>query len=157
MLVKKEEWDDLVNAKDILEKDYNSKLEIKQKRIKELENEIFRLQKSLKPDEIELQLFYYVIDGNSSWRSQERLQWQIKLPQTINLSMGITNQVLKLLKQVSTKIEEEFEKKRAVDLLELKNSNKTRYNWFHDRLKTLPSILSRKRVIKFFEYHYIKE
>lgn len=153
MIVKKEEWDNLVNAKELLEKEYITKFKNIQKERNELQDEVFRLQKSIKPDEINLQLFYYNIDRYNS----ERLLWQIKLPQTLNLSRGITNQVLRILKQISNNIEDEFKEKYKLKIIELENSNKKRYDWFHDNLKTFPIFVSKKRLLRFFENHYIKK
>ena len=67
MIIKQEEWDALVNAKDLLEKKYTQRLQDKSEEITKLKGEISKLQKAIKPDEISIYACKYLIDPTNKY------------------------------------------------------------------------------------------
>jgi hypothetical protein len=152
MIVKQEEWDALVNAENKLKEKYSSELEKKIKEIKDLQYEIISLKNSLKPDEIQICIFNYIVGNKYGYR--ETIQWQ--LDSGINLSSGIRKQVLGLLKNISNKLQSDYDSKLEEQKENMKENMNHQYDWFHTKLKTLPLIVSKKRIVKLFQ-HYPKK
>jgi hypothetical protein len=156
MIVKQEEWNALVKAKEKLQEKHSADLENKQKEIEVLQYEIKRLHDSLKPDEIEINLFNYNVK-NSSYPYNETLSWQ--LHSGITLSSGIRIQILKILKNISNKLQSDYDSKLEEQKEKMKEytkeNTKQRYDKFHTKLKTLPIIVSKKRIIELFEKSHL--
>jgi hypothetical protein len=140
MIIKKEEWDKISKSLD-MSREKNNRLE---DRIKFLEN-------SRKSDEIKI----------STCISSPYCKnvWYIDSSKDLDLSSGIKRQILRLLSQISDKvqstfnstIEPEVEKRIAAIIQKEKYTSYSKLFYFYKKLASLPWYTPKKKIVKLFK------
>lgn len=139
MIVKKEEWLELYNHREILIKDYNEKLKSKNEEINLLKKQIEELKLQKKPDEIDVTFFTSEMNRYGYYKQGYSVQID---KSTIDLSGGIRRQVYRILKSLTTTFNKELESKDK----KIEELNRVIYNHtiFYDRVLKISFITKNK-------------
>lgn len=150
MIIKESEYQKLINAEEILNKKYEQVLKDKNAELSAARLAIEELRESLKPDEIEINIYARECDNRGYWKWYKNVQLE---KSKLQLSSGVRNQIIHIFKRSIdnlNKIYEEAAHNYSVDFGEL-NQKRSKLK---SRFDLLPRFTSRKTILKIYKDVY---
>lgn len=111
MLVKESEWDELLNIKEKLQKNFENSLQTKDEEIKKLNTLVEELKSQNKPDYIEINIYKREVDRLGYWKDQCSVQIE---QSKLKLSSGLRSQILRIFRNSLNEIYKDYNEKIMV-------------------------------------------